>query len=64
MFPRPADNKNDLGLCQESMFLIGSPINSTDKFGELYLGTQFFFLRTIHTGAKIANIELRREVHS
>ena len=62
MFSSPADDKNDLGLCRVSVFLIRAPINSTDKFGELYLRAQFFFLS--RSGAKIADIELRREAHS
>ena len=55
VFSNPADKKNDLGLYWGSGFLIRAPINPTNKFGELYLRTQFFSLTTIlHSVTKIA----------
>lgn len=62
IFSSPADNKNDMGLCWVSMFLIRAPINSTYKLEELCVRTQFFFL--FHSGVKIACIEFWREAHS
>lgn len=45
---QPCSDKHDLG-CGAPVFSIRAPVNSTDRFRELYLKTPFFLLELFFT---------------